>query len=200
MRMGSTLPRSFYNLPRPGSAPVRERLRCSPRKSTSRLCPAPSTSGAFLLAITTERPQSLGRNHTTQEGIYAIRQTAAEPFNQNDITGGCPEHVGGTRVLGVGLIGRDLDHSRPFHLGDGRPLPGDDALALGYPRISVHEQYGLHFGTQGRKSDDHRRAWQQHTYPVRCKLTYYPSCLAIGNTEITYSHASNSYTLSGSNH
>ena len=153
-----------------------------------------------MLAITTERPQSRCRNHTTQEGIYAIRQTATEPYDQNDITGGGPEHVGGTCVLGVGLIGRDPDHSRPFHLGDGRPLPGDDALALGYPGISVNEQYGFHFGTQGRTSDNHRRAWQQHTYPVRCKLTYYPSCLAIGNPEITYSHASNSYTLSGSNH
>ena len=54
--------------------------------------------------------------------------------------------------------------------------------------------------TSEHRDDDHRRAWQQHTYPVRCKLTYYPSCLAIGNTEITYSHASNSYTLPGSNH
>ena len=49
MRMGSTLPRSFYKLSRPGSAPVRERLRCSPRKSTSRLCPAPSTGGAVFV-------------------------------------------------------------------------------------------------------------------------------------------------------
>ena len=28
MRIGSTLPRSFYNVPRPRSALVRERLRC----------------------------------------------------------------------------------------------------------------------------------------------------------------------------